>query len=240
MLDLDIILAVITFTVFICIETYFLINEEASDSKRISLNSGLAIIITVLNLVILEFLQVNIVFSVITEIIILVYVAITENFFYHNRIKVKAVKKPKQMFVLIFGGCALLVLIGYSCFTYQEGGIFGSNDNWFSETFLSLISSANMVAVMTLMIIGSFVIIMAKARRQPNMGVAGYFLVIGLPLFDLIQTLFSKSLQEDIVDSAIYNAFENVALALIIYMIMKMIFYMLMISVVVSMLSQLE
>lgn len=183
--------------------------------------------------------------SEILLLVVFLYLILSDKFLfgrkYHYHFNFK--QNPEILAELIISGILLLVLIIstlYQTFNQAsliQGAVFGGNNDWFSETFTQMLSSDNVGAILTLMIIGGLTIIIAKGRRSRSMAVSGFFLIIGLPLFDVIDSLFRTDAESRIVDTAIYTTFQNVGLSIFIYTIIQMMFYMLVISIVVSFIS---
>jgi hypothetical protein len=122
----------------------------------------------------------------------------------------------------------------------QLASLFGSDDNWFSDTFMSFFNSTNIAATATFLFIGALVLIMGKARHQAGLQTIGKFLVIGMPIFDVLNTFFNVNLRTEIVNSPLYHVFENLAFCLIVYVIMQLLFYLLIVSIVLSFISMMD
>lgn len=115
-----------------------------------------------------------------------------------------------------------------------------SSANWFTETLFAIIASEKVSATLGLMTIGAMVIIIAKARRSSAFAVAGFFLLIILPIFNVMDTIFTgiDVIQE--LAPTLFYAFNNEGLCLVIYTFIMTMFYILLTSIIIIFLSMLD
>lgn len=167
------------------------------------------------------------------SVIILIYVTISEVFLYQKDISVRFVRNNSK-FTLLFGGIALLIgLTSYSLVRANSGLIFGSAD-WFSITFLSVLRSESIYGIIALMTIGGITTIIGRARRSATMSIMGYFLVVGLPIFSVFDSLFQSSEDIEFTAPELITAFENEAIAIIVHTVVLILFYVLLASIVLA------
>jgi hypothetical protein len=117
-----------------------------------------------------------------------------------------------------------------------EGAVFSTAD-WFTEIFVSFIEGEDVASIIGLMTIGALVLIVAKARGSAGFSVAGFMLVIFLPIFSVFDKVFTGINEIQFIAPVLYEIFVNPALCLFIYVILMLVFYFLLCSIILLFIS---
>lgn len=185
-------------------------------------------------ILILLFDWIDLYFSFYFACAFLIYTNASELLMRERRLKFKQNYRKLSLFILL-----AICLGAFISYPLIHGQLFSTAD-WFSETFYSFLRDDTVAALLALMTIGALTIIIAKARRSESFAVAGYFLIVGLPIFSIMDTIFTKIDQIEYLAPALFATFQNAGLCLVIYVIILMAFYMLLSSVIFVFLSFLD
>ena len=147
-------------------------------------------------------------------------------------------KKKKSAMALTL--VLFTIVTAFSIKNIVSASLFGTDSSWFSDTMDYIVAQENMDAMLTIMFFGFLTIVIAKVNKSASIGYAGYFLILGLPLLDIIQFFMSESSRNDIKNTPLFNVFEDLWLAIFVYIVILLAFYVLLLSIFYIIMSMIE
>jgi len=212
--------------------------ETSPSFNRFNVDLGYLLIWSFAYIILIYFFNLDVIINLFIAIALIGYVFITDFYVYNKNetIHFKWVKNNVSLSFFLGGILILCFIFGFGLsLNIASAGIFEGSD-WFTETFFSFLQNPSIVAIVSLMTIGGFMVIIAKTRRSGAFASVGYFLIMGLPIF----TIFDTLLEIQFKAQAIYTAFGSEGLTVIIYTVIMLIFFILLTSVIVAMTSLID